>query len=437
MASVLLLVYERGICLYYGGKVYWEEMPLGWIEPASVETDILRGVLKRAQKELGYQRPSFDVLLFSEFLHFNPEIKEHMRPTREEILSLVEEKLSAFYSNYPQGTTSFIYTLGVNGLYATAVSHRVLEALARVLGSNVRFYSGHFSLFRMVKGLTQGQPRTLGFWVEGGTAIGVSLLMGDLYALSRVALLEGDILQGDLQGDALRDFQSRLEEEIGVLLPPGMGAVSLAVGGKDRGIFDLLDFSVSYTVLDLEELWDSPSVEKEKALYGAFHSPKRESNLGKNLIPIALGLLAFGVLVYGQFLDAKLKNLAAEVEARKKEIEEARALEAEIPSLEERIQQYRKALEVAKGYPRPTEVILPLLEAWELSQVKFSYRNISWQGDSLFFTLLVPQGKSPLDFLPYLKRLFEEVGYGEVSLEKYYREGGKSEEFLVRLQRSR
>lgn len=414
---VLATIHERGAVFYHRGEHYAIDMPGGWMSPTEFSgREALRGAIRRASAKLGFPlRGPYRLMVFTEFFQYFSEIKAHMRPSPEEVRALVWERFKSFYGVEGEGEVLVGYAFGIDGLYATALAKEAAEGLASSFPGPVHLYSGTLSFVRGLQAGYPSRPKLMAFFIEMGTALGASFLQGEIYAISRLPVLERVNPSASLPQELVADYVAQVDEEVQTLLPPGMGNLHLVVTGAwGEAVLKQLSFSAPYEFAPVPQVWDLSQA--QDALYYTHPGAGGRRELKKLLLPGAVGLVLGGIFLYGFFLGQRVEALKEEIARNQELIQQGRAMERELKAAEASLSRYRQALEYLSLSRGPEEALRPVLRAYGSLDPRFRLKELSLlQGGEASLRVVLSKGPYP-DAPGELRRAFRQAGYERVEI---------------------
>lgn len=416
---VLVGVHERGLSFYYREGYYAAEMPAGWISPVDFSgRDAVRTAIRRASAKLGFPlRGPYHLLLFAEFFQYVSEIKAHMRPSFEEVRGLVGERYRSFYGSEKREIV-LGYTFGIDGMYATASSQKVVEDLGASFPGPAHIYSGTLSFVQSLQRAFGSRPKLMGFFIEMGTALGASFLQGEPYAVSRLPVLERINPAASLPQEVVADYVSQVDEEVQTLLPPGMGNLHLVVTGAwGEEVLKQLGFSAPYEYHPVPKVWDIASV--QDLLYHKHRGPAQRSNLKSLLLPGLVGVALVGTLAYAGLLQGRASALRQQIAYNEELIRRGKSMEEELRRAEEASKRYREAegyLSLTQG---PEGVLRPVLEGYGKLDPRFRLKEASFGQGGEAALKVVFEGSPFPDAPRHLREAFASVGYERVEIQRF------------------
>lgn len=421
---VWVMVHERGLVFYYRDRLYTQDFPSAWMGLLGVEArDAVRSAIRKASARLGFPlKGPYRVLTFNEFFHYFSEIKQHMRPSPAEIAQLAWSKFSSFYE-LPEGAEVVVsYTYGVDGLYATAFSKGALESLLALFPGPAMAYSGTLYFVKYLQEKYASQPRALGFFVEMGTGLGVSLVQGEVYAIARLPALEKVNPMSTLSGDLLAEYARQIEEEVEALLPGGLGSnLAVGVGGAwGEAVMQQLGLGMPYEALPAPSLWGVS--ESYNEVFYLRHRGSEGVNLKRYLPWLALGLIALGDGLYWAHLRQQERALERAIEENRKVLQEAKRLEKQVERMEVEVSQYQQATSAIQTAHGPYDLLLPILRALAVLGKDFGVselRLLESGGASLSLQVSQKVYKSPLNVPDLIRQAFLAQGYPRVEIVEY------------------
>lgn len=421
---VWVTAHERGFIFYYKDRFLVQDLPSGWMGLMGVESrEGVRTAIRRASAKLGFPlKGPYRLLLFNEFFHYFSEIKQHMRPSPLEVAQLAWSKFSSFYNLPERAEVAVSYTYGVDGLYATAFSKAALESLLALFPGYVMAYSGTLYFVKYLQEKYASQPRVLGFFVEMGTGLGVSLIQGEVYAIARLPALERINPMSTLSGDLLAEYARQIEEEVEALLPGGVVSnLAMGVGGAwGQAVMQQLGLGMSYESLPQPSSWGTSEFYNE-VLY-----LRRRSSEGINLkryLPwMLIGLLATGEGFYWTHLRHQEGVLERTIEENRKLLQEAKRLEKEVERMEVEVGQYQQAASRIQSAHGPHDLLLPILQAFAVLGQEFGLKELRFLengGASLNLEVSPKVYKTSLNLPNFIRQAFLEQGFPRVEIIEY------------------
>jgi hypothetical protein len=408
---------------------------LRWYEDTEGVPRVLRDPLQGLLSGLRVPPNVFlRVYVFPEVFQAFSSVSEYHNPSRQDIEALARQEFARFFPGASPDELRVGYSFGVEGTYIAVVRGALLNALAGIGPNTKGFYSGTLSLAEsLARNIPPGVPRAFVFYIEGGTALGVYIVRGQVYRIVRLSSLE-TLSPGERLPEAqVREYAQSLEQELDFLATSPERVQFYVAGAWSERLLEELGFSEKTTLLSEGDIWGrfDPG---QNLLYGTYSSRKgarRGGRLPGYFLGAFVALLGLAGGARYVYLSNQLNILESEVAELQRTKQEGLLLQKRIEEARKENASLKQAIEALNAYPIPDALLSRLILALKdlPPDAKVERISLGLEGGSL--TLLYSESVPPSPSV--IAQAFEGRGFKGIKVQAIDQSGEGPGKVIVSL----